>query len=197
MKKPVIFLIALLVSASLFAQADTSAHLAFKGVPIDGTIARFVGRMKKCGFTRTLVKSKDKDRDRDRDKNRGGVTLAGDFAGYENCVVKVETSGQPDLVSRITVHLYPKSGSIWDNYYSMKGMRREKYGEPADSDERYDQFDEAIAPGSHTFYTVWETAKGTIWLSSRYAMSTGRYMQLEYTDRINSGKVRAEAMKDL
>ena len=37
---------------------DTSQHLAFKGVPIDGTIDNYVSKMKQNGFTHIQIKDR-------------------------------------------------------------------------------------------------------------------------------------------
>ena len=75
-----------------FAQnkSDTSKHLSFKGVPINGTLADYVSKMKAGGFNH-------------KESNKGIELLEGDFASYKNCVVTVSTMKQKDLVSNIGV----------------------------------------------------------------------------------------------
>jgi hypothetical protein len=71
-----------------FAQikSDSSKHLTFKGVPIDGTLGEFVLKMKKNGFTHKGTKD-------------GIAILEGEFASYKNCIVGVSTLSQKDLVN--------------------------------------------------------------------------------------------------
>jgi hypothetical protein len=65
-------------------------HLAFKGVPIDGTLEEYVSKMKKSGFTHSGTKD-------------GVAILEGDFASYKSCIVGVSTLKQKNLVSKIAV----------------------------------------------------------------------------------------------
>lgn len=55
MKKITVLLIAAVLSFSAFAQ-ESSQHLAFKGVPIDGTLAQFVANMKAKVLTAERIK---------------------------------------------------------------------------------------------------------------------------------------------
>jgi len=52
MKKIFSALVFTLTLLTCFAQvkSDTSKHLSFKGVPIDGTLADYILKMKKSGF---------------------------------------------------------------------------------------------------------------------------------------------------
>jgi len=70
--------------------AQTSAHLSFKKVPIDGTLEENVSKMKHSGFK--YIQTED-----------GTALLNGDFAGYKDCYVGVSTLKQKDLVHKIVV----------------------------------------------------------------------------------------------
>ena len=50
MKKILISLIVSFIAGSLFAQTQSSSHLVFKGVSIDGTLSEYVSKMKQNGF---------------------------------------------------------------------------------------------------------------------------------------------------
>ncbi len=52
--------------------AQSSEHLKFKGVPIDGTLSEYVSKMKQAGFQ--LIETDD-----------GVAVLEGEFAGYKDC----------------------------------------------------------------------------------------------------------------
>ncbi len=65
-------------------------HLAFKGVPIDGTLSSYVAKMRAKGFT--SVGTSD-----------GIAALKGDFAAHKSCTILVATMQNKDLVSRIAV----------------------------------------------------------------------------------------------
>ena len=69
-----IFAVAFVLSS--FAQ--TTEHLKFKGVPIDGTLSEYVLKMKQAGFH--LIETDD-----------GVAVLEGEFAGYRGCLIGVKT----------------------------------------------------------------------------------------------------------
>ena len=70
--------------------AQSTEHLSFKGVPIDGTLDDFVFKMQQNGFTLSQTEN-------------GTAFLTGDFAGYKDCSVGVTTLKQKDLVYKIAV----------------------------------------------------------------------------------------------
>jgi hypothetical protein len=90
MKKIIITMIVVLTSITTWSQNQSSEHLSFKGVPIDGKLSEYVSKMKNNGFT--LIGIED-----------GVALLKGDFAAYKNCTIGVSTLKQTDLVSKISV----------------------------------------------------------------------------------------------
>jgi hypothetical protein len=112
--KHIIISISLVLTALLSpaqTKSETSDHLVFKGVPIDGTLSEYTLKMQNSGFTH--IQTKD-----------GIALLKGDFAAFKNCVIGVATQKQKDLVSKITV-MFPEQVT-------------EKYGEPKESVEKFD-----------------------------------------------------------
>ena len=103
-----------------------SEHLTFKGIPIDGTLESFVGKLKKKGYEEFA-------------REKGNVLLQGDFAGYRNCFIAVGNSEDLDLVSRVTVTL-PFSDN-WNTTYEffdkLKRMMIEKHGLPVFEKEEF------------------------------------------------------------
>jgi hypothetical protein len=198
MKKLIVFAIAVMTSVISFAQNpqnnDSSSHLTFKGVPIDGTLNEYVFKMKQNGFTH--VGTED-----------GVAILEGDFAGYKDCTVGVTTLKQQDLVSKITV-IFPERDTwafLSSNYFSLKEMLTEKYGEPAECVERFDTYVEPRDDGDKMhqvemdrckYYTIYKTGKGNIQLSI-YHDSSRSSVGLSYFDKINGDAVKAKAMDDL
>ncbi|MBO9592815.1 MAG: hypothetical protein J7599_07885 [Niabella sp.] len=150
---------------SSFAQVkpDSSKHLSFKGVPIDGTLNEFVLKMKKGGFTHTGTEE-------------GLAVLKGDFASYKSCVIGVSTLKTKDLVSKIVV-LFPERdtwSSLSSNYFTLKEMLTEKYGDPSDCVEKFQSYSEPKNDNDKMFevkfdkckyLTIYETEKGSIQLS--------------------------------
>lgn len=106
--------------------AQSSEHLKFKGVPIDGTLSEYVSKMKQAGFQ--LVGTDD-----------GVALLEGEFAGYRGCMVGVKTLQKKDLVHEIVV-FFPSqdkwSGLSYD-YERLKTMLTKKYGNPAECVEQF------------------------------------------------------------
>lgn len=177
----------------LFAQTPSS-HLSFKGVPIDGTLNEYVAKMKQSGFT--LLGTDD------------GVTiLKGDFAMYKGCLIGVSTLKGKDLVCKISV-VFPEQESwspLSSNYFSLKEMLSEKYGEPSVNVEQFDSYSEPrddmakmyeVKFDRCKYYAIYETEKGSIELSIKGDVSSS-FVLLAYYDKINSELVRQKAMDDL
>jgi len=139
-----------------FAQSE---HLTFKGVPIDGTLSQFVSSMKAKGFVVTAQQS-------------GVAVLSGDFAGYKDCEIYVQTLQNKDLVSHIGV-IFPEMSSwstLEGNYSKLKNMLTQKYGEPVHCLEAFQRDD--IDDDNSKFYelkmnrcyyqSMWELKNGKI-----------------------------------
>ena len=193
MKRLLFTLTIVLIALVSFAQAE-SPHMSFKGVPIDGTLNEYVQKMKQKGFDCIGIE--------------GDITLLrGEFAAYKGCTIRVSTLKHKDLVSKITV-VFPKCETwdeLSDNYYSLKEMLTEKYGNPA---EVIEKFQNNTVPSNGIegmflvqtdrckYVTVFETPKGRIRLSINHNKVTC-YVLLSYFDKINGDVIRAKALEDL
>lgn len=180
-----------------FAQVkqDTSQHLTFKGVPLDGTLDQYVLKMKQNGFKH--ISTTD-----------GIAMLQGDFAGYKDCYVGVSTLKQKDLVHKIGV-LFPEKetwSTLSGNYFDLKQMLTEKYGKPTDVVEKFDTRTEPRDDRSKMYevqfdrckyYSIWETDKGEIQLTIDHNSVTSCFVKLAYFDKINSATVKKQAIDDL
>jgi len=195
MKKIIITFIVALTTIISFGQTQSSDHLVFKGVPIDGTLNEYVAKMKQNGFT--LIDTKD-----------GVAMLTGDFAAYKNCIVGVATLKQKDLVSKITV-IFPEC-ETWSllsgNYFNLKEMLTQKYSEPSNCVEKFDTYSEprddgdkmhAVRMDNCKYYTTYETDKGSIQLTIEHDEVTRCFVMLSYYDKINSEIIKAKAIDDL
>lgn len=197
MKAVLASLFCFVLTMTCYAQnnTDTTEHLTFKGVPIDGTLNEYVTKMKKGGFT--LIGTED------------GVTmLKGDFAAYKDCIIIVASLKGKDLVSKIAV-MFPKS-ETWEtlasNYFNLKELLTEKYGEPFNVVEKFDTRPEPNDDNSKMhevrmnrckYYTTFELENGSIQLSIENDGFRSGLVMLKYFDRINSEKVRQKAIDDL
>lgn len=188
------FTVALLTSFSQ-VNTDSSKHLAFKGVPLDGTLDEYVSKMKQNGFK--LLSTED-----------GVAMLQGDFAGYKDCYVGVSTLKQKDLVHKIGV-LFPEKdtwSTLSGNYFDLKKMLTEKYGKPSDVAEKFETYsqprDDAekmyeVKLDRCKYYSIWETEKGEIQLSIEHNSVTSCFVKLAYFDKINSATIKKQALDDL
>jgi hypothetical protein len=193
------FLVALFAIASVQfslgqTKSDTSKHLTFKGVPINGTLAEYVSKMKKSGFTAKGTKD-------------GAAILEGEFATYKNCIVGVNTLKQKDVVSNIVV-VFPNRddwSSLSSNYFNLKELLTEKYGKPSEVVEEFQSFTPDSDGSKMTlvkldeckYYTTYETDKGTIQLSIEIDKAKDAFVKLVYYDKINYESVRKQALDDL
>lgn len=174
---------------------DSSAHLSFKGVPLDGTLDQYVIKMKSAGFTHKGTAD-------------GIAMLEGDFAGYKQCVVVVSTLKQKNLVHKIGVFFPAKEtwSTLSGNYFNLKELLTEKYGKPSTEVEK---FETRVEPRDdmdrmyHTklnrckYYCTWQTDKGEIQLSIDQNITSGCFVKLEYLDKMNGASVRKQAIDDL
>jgi len=190
-------LFCLLLATTSFAQdnTDTIEHLTFKRVPIDGTLTDYVSKMKKSGFV--LISIED-----------GVAMLKGDFAGYKGCVIGAATLNGKDLVSKITV-IFPEQNAwslLSSNYFNLKELLIEKYGEPSVVVEKFDTYlepddDKAkmyeVGMNRCIFLTTFELENGIIQLSIGNDGLSSSFVLLTYHDKINSEKIRQKAIDDL
>lgn len=199
MKATILSVIIVLTTMITFPQTqentNSSDHLTFKGVPIDGTLDEYVSKMKKSGFTHIGTEN-------------GIAMLKGDFAAYKDCIIGVATLKQKDLVSKIMV-IFPESdtwSSLSSNYYTLKELLTEKYGEPSEFVEKFDAYSEPEDDNSKMhevlmnrckYYTTYETENGSIQLSIENDGFSTSFVRLSYFDKINSEIIRNEALKDL
>lgn len=193
MKKIVVTLFLLMSFTLTFAQS--SEHLKFKGVPIDGTLSEYVSKMKQAGFQ--LVGADD-----------GVALLEGEFAGYRGCLIAVSTLKSVNVVNTIGV-VFPARenwSSLEGDYEHLKSMLTEKYGEPSDVVEKFQGYGDPqtdqekwinIMTDNYTWYTIFETENGDIQLSLEKGDYGEYFVLLKYFDKINTEAVRSAAMEDL
>ena len=177
------------------AAMESSNHLKFKGVPIDGTLKEFTARMKRKGF-----KSIGSD---------GGLeVLQGDFAAFKECVIYVSTLDNKDLVARISV-AFPKEETweyLYGDYKHLKDLLTEKYGQPSSVTEKFQGYSEPRDDNSRMhevkmdrckYETRFKTDKGEIvlWIEHESVMSC--FVMLAYKDKINGGIIKDVAKDDL
>lgn len=194
MKKLIITFSFLMILLSSFAQS--SEHLKFKGVPIDGTLDEYVAKMKQAGFNHKVTED-------------GVALLSGEFAGYSDCIVGVKTLQKLNLVHEIVV-LFPtqdKWAGLSYDYERLKTMLSKKYGEPDKCVERFNAPSYMITDDNHKmyqvennnceYYSIYSTDSGTIILKIDNEKYNVCRIKLFYTDKINSEIFDDAAMEDL
>jgi hypothetical protein len=194
MKPKFIITVIFLILSSSIVYSQTPGHLLFKGVPIDGTLKEYVTKMKQAGF---ILQS----------MGDGLAILKGDFAGYKDINIGVSTLKQKDLVHKVVV-LFPELdswSSLSGNYFTLKELLTEKYGEPSMNSEKFkgsllegDTFKMyKVQSGDCEYYSVFETDNGTIQLSIGSQDNSHCFVTLAYFDKTNQDEVKAKALGDL
>ena len=196
MKKIFLTILIACLAVTAFSQ---NTHLTFKGVPIDGTLNEYVNKMKAAGFTHLTTED-------------GIALMRGDFAGYKNCIIGVQTLKPRNLVHEITV-VFPQQeewARLEGDYIKIKEMLTTKYGTPTKSNEEFvntpgyidisrdDNKMRELRDGRCEYYSIFRLDNGRISLELR---DTGfpyeAHIQLWYTDKVNESVIEADAMNDL
>lgn len=185
-------LFVMMLMAGLTATAQTG-HLTSKGVPIDGDPTTFVNKLKQKGFTVLL--------------SENGITvLEGDFAAIKGCNVAV-FEHETKVVNRVAVMFPVKDtwATLYNEYSNLKQMLTEKYGEPAEVEEKFqgsyvstdnDKMHEVYMDRCQ-YICDWVVENGAIELRIQHATTLGCRVVLVYIDAKNESKVRSSAIDDL
>ncbi len=190
----IIFLVTLLLCHIASIAQNSNEHLKFKGVPIDGTLREYVSKMESAGFS--YIDTHDD----------GTAILQGDFAGFKGCLISVSTMTNSDIVNTISV-IFPKKDdwySLEENYLHLKKMLTEKYGDPAECVEEFQDYAtdnlqklQCLKLDKCIYVTIFATPKGDIKLSLGHQRLKSCFVKLQYWDRINTDTINAKAMDDL
>ena len=194
--KKILFAIFLTVSVlTSYSQikSDTSKHITFKGVPIDGTLNDFIGKLKKGGVS--YISTKD-----------GIAQFKGEFAGYNDCTIYAIS--QKDLVYRVGV-IFPEQStwsSLSDNYFNLKRLLIEKYGKfttIAKEEFQNSKIDDdnskmyEVKMGRCKYSLTCGTSEGIIELSISNISVSNCFVKLIYEDKINGEIKQLQAKDDL
>lgn len=194
--KKIIFMLYLTFTVLATASSqETSEHMTFKGIPIDGTLNSFVSKLGQKGFTHIST-------------NDGAAILSGDFAAYKNCTIVAVSSKEKNLVVKVAV-IFP-SHETWspleNNYLSLKQMLTTKYGDPSDCIETFQSYSQPnddndkmheLQMDRCKYATLFETEKGDIELQISHQDYSNCYVILSYYDSINQKAILSDAMDDL
>lgn len=186
-------IIAMMLLAGLSASAQTG-HLTFKGVPIDGTLTEFVGKLKQKGFS--LMGTE-----------QGVAILTGEFAAYKGCTVAVYEH-ESGLVNRVGV-MFPERDTwslLYNDYSKLKDMLTQKYGRPTEETEEFQSYSAPRDDNSRMhevqmdrckYICDFTTEDGVIELRIAHNSVTSCFIVLVYVDAENESKVQSSAIDDL
>lgn len=193
MKKVILFVLCMIAAFAAFAQTDT-LHMSFRGIPIDGTLSSFIGKMQRQGYEYI-------------ETDNGLALMTGEFAATEDCIIGIRSMNRTDLVCKVGV-IFPETdvwSFLYSKYFSLKEMLSKKYGRPADCIEEFQSYSEPDDDMTRMLYvrmdkckytTRFETEKGDIELRISKNDSGGSVV-LMYEDKINSSLATENAMNDL
>lgn len=181
-----------------FGQTDSSRHLSFKGIPINGTLNSFVSKVKLNEFHEEPVPANSNYRKYNME-----------FAGYEDCELTIESLKHMDLVYKVSI-IIPGNcqwSNLYESFSNLKNMLREKYGPPSEDVEKFNVNSDSLTEIKNDvlfgeaakFYSIWNTKKGNIQLNID---NNGQCsMHLSYTDKINDNinreMIKKRALEDL
>ena len=193
MKK--LFTTLLLASACVLSSYSQSEHMTFKGIPIDGTLEDFCSKIAKKGFTITGLKT--------------DIGFArGDFAGFKNCTVYVNTSSGTGLVTSVGI-IVPSSttwAKLYGQYSGLRNNLTSKYGAPTHKNETFkgkrqpaDDIERILEVrlGNCRYSCTFESSLGIIDLSINHLGLEEACILLVYTDRANESMAQEAAKEDL
>jgi len=175
--------------------AQENKHLTFKGIPIDGTIENFVKQLKTKGFEHIMTE-------------RGVAVLVGDFASFKQCTVAVSSQQPNNLVQGVAVIFNEKDtwSRLSGDYFYLKEMLTEKYGEPTEVKE---EFDSSFPPSDDgqrmhmvlfdncKYKSTYQTSLGKIVLTIDHQDVLSAFVGLGYVDKVNNEIIRKKAIDDL
>lgn len=193
MKKILFIFLSIAILTPVFAQ--TNNHMAFKGIPIDGSLSDFTAKMKQKGFTHLGTKD-------------GVALFSGEFAAYKDCTIGAVSSKSTNTVNKVAVMFSDCDtwSQLYGNYSRLKEMLIQKYGEPTENIEKFDTYSEPrddnmrmleVKMDRCVYVATWKTEKGDIELAIEHADFSSCFVRLSYWDKINTEKVTNSAIDDL
>jgi len=140
--------------------------------------------------------------------DNGITTLQGEFAGFKDCIIGIPTLNNKDLVAIVAI-IFPEQKTwsmLSSNYFSLKKLLTEKYGEPSECVEKFES--ELMASDDNgkmmevgldncKYFTIYEIVKGSIELSIEHNGLISGFVLLKYIDKINGEVVKSQAIDDL
>lgn len=185
--------IAVLLSSAFCVFAQESAHLKFKGIPIEGNYKAFAQKLVQKGFEQ-LQSTND------------GIVLKGTFMATPGVIIAI----YPDPTSKVVymVMAMIETDDSWANierkYFDIIETYTEKYGEPTEHVEEFtaDVHDSdswrkiSLQDGQCNYKTIWETEGGRIVIYPLY-FNFNYYITCAYIDNLNREAVHQTIIDDI
>ena len=187
-------LIALMLCITSICYAQECSHMKFMGIPMEGSVQQFVSKLKAKGLTYMTTSD-------------GISLLKGEFATVKDCIVGVTKMVDADKVNMVVVMFPGKEnwGTLSKDYYNLKEMLAEKYGEPQ-SIENFGKNEEylndlikfhKILDSEATFMSEYTCNNGRVQLSMAKNDFSKCSLIIRYIDEANASETRQRIMDDL
>ena len=191
MKRSILILFLLLCALACGAQEST-IHLRFKGIPVDGNYETFAQTLIKKGFT---LQSTGDD----------GLMLKGPFMGESD--VSVVVIPEPKNGALTSVMAMIDAGHNWQSienkYRHVVNTYKEKYGEPAETVESFTNDISSdilklhyLNEGKCDFHSTWQFDYGKIMISIAYIDLT-EYIVCLYVNEENAKSYHKAIIDDI
>ena len=190
MKKCLLLTILTVFCTIAFAQTE---HMKFKGIPMTGSLTSFVEKLKTKGYSYI-------------GKQDGVAFLKGEFASVKKCTIGVATFNGKDQVNSVVVFFPDKKlwSEISSDYFGMKELLTEKYGNPESVEEFTNGNPEddflkfyAILKGECNYISEFSCDNGKIQLSMKKANYSSASIYLKYIDDTNAKELKKKILDDL
>lgn len=174
-----------------------STHLAFKGIPIDGTLSDFTKKLKHNGFFSTGMEGNE-------------ATMRGMFGSYNKCKISIRTNkytGNTCLVKVFFPDCYDWE-EIYSSYTQLKELLTERYGQHTECVEEFhtmlyrpDEDDlskmQCLRFDECNYKTEWHLENGIIVLKMDHDGILHCFLTLTYIDSENYETTESEFLYDL
>lgn len=173
----------LLIVSSIFSFSQE--HLAFKGIPIDGTLTEFVTKLQEVGYALTYT----------NDEGYASI-LEGNFAGFSGCKIIVVASQYSHIVWKVSVKLPEQTSwyALKSRFNDYKTSLIQKYGEPEGDyhffSKPYYEGDgyefQALRNDKCSYVTFFSTPEGHIAIEIESKEYNSGRVSITYEDIINT-----------
>lgn len=185
MLKKILFATLFCVATCLTANAqESTSHLEFKGIPIDGSMTSFLNKMNEKGFKTVTIQE-------------GGSVMSGQFAG-EDVDIAVYASPKSKTVYMVAVVFPEKKAwySLKSNFKNLENNLQGKYGYPTiqrkEFDSPYYEGDgyemSAVRLDKCNWFSRFSVEHGSIDI----IITSGKRVALYYSDQLNETKKKDE-----